>query len=296
MKNKITIFTPTFNRKDLLARLYNSLRQQINKNFIWLIIDDGSNDETDKYIGLLKEQNEIEIEYIYQENSGKYIAHNKAVRECKTEYFICVDSDDILDKQAVEKLYNYIKGSNIEQDDKTLGVFFPRNGIEKKYNNINLNNIKLDIPDFKYMINKNIETGILLKTEVLKNNYFPEIKGENFASEEILYINLSKKGKLLYINDNSIYYSEYQEDGLTKNIYNNWKRNFNTSMLLFKLRYEFLKKYKTSIKIKNRIKTIINVNSICISNKKSILKNTPSKIYSILLYIPSVLWRIMKYE
>lgn len=103
----LTIFTPTYNRSNLLLHLYKSLCEQINKDFLWLIIDDGSKDNTKELVDTWKKENKIKIQYIYQKNSGKHVAHNKAVELCNTELFVCVDSDDILTNNAVEIIINY---------------------------------------------------------------------------------------------------------------------------------------------------------------------------------------------
>ena len=87
MKPILTIFTPTYNRAYILPKLYESLIKQTNKNFIWLIVDDGSDDNTEDIIKKWKEENYIDIEYIKQHNQGKHIAHNTGVDNCKTELF-----------------------------------------------------------------------------------------------------------------------------------------------------------------------------------------------------------------
>ena len=99
---EITIFTPTYNRLYSMKRLYRSLINQTNKDFIWLIVDDGSTDKTEEYVREWINNNKIEIRYLYQKNQGKQVAHNLAVENCNTDFFICVDSDDYLTNNAVE--------------------------------------------------------------------------------------------------------------------------------------------------------------------------------------------------
>ena len=88
---EITIFTPTYNRLYSMKRLYRSLINQTNKDFIWLIVDDGSTDKTEEYVREWINNNKIEIRYLYQKNQGKQVAHNLAVENCNTDFFICVD-------------------------------------------------------------------------------------------------------------------------------------------------------------------------------------------------------------
>ena len=154
-----------------------------------------------------------------------------------------------------------------------IGIFFPKKNVKGEYYKIELNNILLDIPDLKFIYNKNIETAIVFKTDVIKKVLFPEYKNCKFMSEEIIYNKLSLYGKLLFINDNEIYYYEYLENGLTNNIYSLWCKNFDSTITLLKSRYDFLNKYNIKIRIFNKIKTIISINVICIINEKKLLKN-----------------------
>ncbi len=105
----LTVFTPTYNRGYCLRNLYESLKRQTSNNFLWLVIDDGSNDNTKELCLEFQKENRVEMVYYYQQNGGKHVAHNKAVEICQTELFLCVDSDDILSDQAVETIENAYK-------------------------------------------------------------------------------------------------------------------------------------------------------------------------------------------
>ena len=109
----LTIFTPTFNRAHTLPRTYKSLQNQDCKGFIWLIIDDGSYDNTKELVNQwIKEEKEFEIRYIYKENGGMHSAHNAAYRNIETVLNTCIDSDDELSDGAVSKIlgkWNEIK-------------------------------------------------------------------------------------------------------------------------------------------------------------------------------------------
>lgn len=112
----VTIFTPTYNREKELSALYKSLLTQTDTDFEWVIVDDGSTDSTEELIGNLKKENLIKIIYDKQENSGKSMAHNRGAELAKGEAFICVDSDDYLKNDAVEKIkLNYEKIRNNEE-------------------------------------------------------------------------------------------------------------------------------------------------------------------------------------
>lgn len=100
----LTVFTPTFNRAYCLGELYNSLLRQQNKDFIWLIIDDGSSDGTDQLVASWQNEGKIQIQYHYKPNGGMHTAHNAAYELLETELNMCIDSDDYLTDDAVAKI------------------------------------------------------------------------------------------------------------------------------------------------------------------------------------------------
>jgi len=87
---KITIFTPTYNRRNLLGRLYESLKTQTNKNFVWLIVDDGSSDNTEEIINKYKKEKVVDIQYFYKENGGKHTALDFAHAHCKQSILLAL--------------------------------------------------------------------------------------------------------------------------------------------------------------------------------------------------------------
>ena len=99
----LTVFTPTYNRADRLERAYESLKQQTNKDFCWLIVDDGSTDDTAGAVRAMQEDKLVDIKYIYRENGGKMRAHNTGVMACDTPLFLCLDSDDTLTRERVRR-------------------------------------------------------------------------------------------------------------------------------------------------------------------------------------------------
>ena len=104
----LTIFTPAYNRDHTLGRTYESLKKQHCKEFIWLIIDDGSSDRTAQLVEeWQQEDNGFEIRYIYKENGGMHTAHNVAYQNIDTELNVCIDSDDCLAGDAVNKILNF---------------------------------------------------------------------------------------------------------------------------------------------------------------------------------------------
>ena len=133
----LTIFTPTYNRAHTLPRTYESLCRQNCKNFIWLIVDDGSADKTAELVrDWQSRDNGFEIQYIYKENGGMHTAHNAAYANIHTELNTCIDSDDMLAVGAVEKIlrkwaeikdkgYAGIVGLDADFEGKIIGKDFP---------------------------------------------------------------------------------------------------------------------------------------------------------------------------
>lgn len=107
----LTIFTPTFNRAHTLPRLYESLLNQTDYNFEWLIVDDGSSDDTSNLIETFKDE-KFPIRYIYQNNGGKHIASNVGLKAAKGDIFVVLDSDDWFYPNAVQVFNEKFKNND----------------------------------------------------------------------------------------------------------------------------------------------------------------------------------------
>ncbi|MGO2083602.1 glycosyltransferase family A protein [Vagococcus sp.] len=245
--------TPTFNRENELNKLYKSLLKQTNKDFIWLVIDDGSKDNTKKLILSFKSEDLIKIDYIYQDNMGKQSAINLAVNLVKTKWLLILDSDDWLIKNAVEIIYDHLNKISIEHN----GVVFPKRNLKNSNNVIDFKKIKAefscsDILDLKYIFNRNIETISVIKTELLKKNNTPVFKGEKFLDETYFYYRLSEVGCFL-VSHQPIYEFEYLENGWTNNITQIWIENPKGSLFSIFYGKKYVKEHLTGIK---RIKSL----------------------------------------
>ena len=211
-----TIFTPTYNRRELIDNLYHSLLAQTDKNFEWLIIDDGSTDDTEKYFSeLTSKPQPFPIRYLKQVNGGKHRAINKGVQNANGELFFIVDSDDYLTENAIEKINQWI--TTLDNSHKWAGISGLR-GFSK-------NSVVGQHSDFSYIDAKNNERrkynllgdkAEVYFTDVLKQHPFPEIPGENFISEEIVWNAIARDGYYLRWFNEIIYICDYLEGGLTK--------------------------------------------------------------------------------
>lgn len=132
----LTIFTPAYNRAHTIGRTYESLLRQTCKDFEWLIVDDGSTDNTRELVESWIKEDKIPIRYICQDNQGMHGAHNTAYRNISTELNTCIDSDDFMPDEAVEKIIRFWKehgsdkyagivGLDQTEDGKIIGAPFP---------------------------------------------------------------------------------------------------------------------------------------------------------------------------
>ena len=215
----ITVFTPTYNRAKLLPRLHKSLQEQTNKDFEWIIVDDGSTDNTKEVIEniIIQQENDFPIRYFYKENGGKHTAINQGVKEAKGDLFFIADSDDVLLPNSLEIVYQqYSKikenkdfggvcGLDCYADGKIIGTGLIKDFIDS--NSIEIRN--------NYQVTGDLKE--VFYTNVLKEFPFPEIVNERFVPEVLVWNRIAQKYKLRYINQ-PIYQVEYQEGGLTSKI------------------------------------------------------------------------------
>ncbi len=214
---QITVFTPSFNRSDLLRKLYVSLCRQTCRNFEWLIVDDGSTDSTEIVVNEWILEQKVDIVYYKQKNSGKHVAHNVGVALCKTELFFCVDSDDILTDDAImlilstwknipaqiKKIYSGIVAYRGINQNTLIGTEFPTNVIACPLKQL-------------YRMGKKGDTALVFRTSVLRGYPFPVFKGEKFLRENLVYDLIDEKYSL-FILRKIIYIGNYLSDGLTQN-------------------------------------------------------------------------------
>lgn len=211
---KITIFTPTYNRADKLPTLYLSLQNQTCRDFEWLIVDDGSSDNTEDIVQSWIIEQKCNLRYFRQENGGKHRAINNGVQLAKGEIFFIVDSDDYLKENAVERvLFHY----NAIKDDNTFcGVVGLRATPDGKRigGECDFGILDCSYTDFRSRLRIVGDTAEAFKTSILKKYPFPEIEGEKFCTEALVWDRLSLKYKFRYFYE-KIYVCEYLEGGLT---------------------------------------------------------------------------------
>ena len=214
----ITVFTPTYNRGYIIKNLYQSLKRQSVKNFEWIVIDDGSTDNTeDFFIDILSDNNLFMISYEKVANGGKHRAINRGIKIAKGELFFIVDSDDYLTDDAIEKIIA-LEASIPDDEKKNFAGICENRGysekeiIGKSFSKDGYLDITMLERD-KYGIYG--DKAEVFYTDILRKYPFPEFKGENFLTECVVWDKIAYDGfKLRFAND-IIYICNYLPDGLT---------------------------------------------------------------------------------
>jgi hypothetical protein len=212
---KITVITPTYNRAKLLERLYASLKEQTESDFLWLIVDDGSEDDTRKRVEEFKQASPFEIVYLRKENGGKHRALNMGISRIDTELTFIVDSDDILPENAISTILEY--HGRYKNTENLCGYSFLRCYED---GTVNTAYFKQDEEIATYRdvrINGDIggDKAEVFLTEILKKYPFPEFAGEKYLPEDLVWMRMSGPYRMVHINK-CVYISEYLEEGLTR--------------------------------------------------------------------------------
>lgn len=221
---RLTIFTPAYNRAHTLPRTYESLLQQDCKEFIWLIVDDGSRDNTAELVRQWQPQdNGFEIRYIYKENGGMHTAHNTAYENIDTELNTCIDSDDRLAAGAVRKIlskwelvrdrgYAGIIGLDSDFDGHIIGKGFPEGMTETSVIGY-------------YAAGGSGDKKLVYRTEII-NKYpsYPVFEGEKYVALSYKYRLIDQDYKMAVL-DEILCNVEYQPDGSSNTMWRQYLKN-----------------------------------------------------------------------
>ena len=216
---KITVFTPTYNRAYIIENLYRSLQRQSFHDFEWLIVDDGSTDNTEEIIRKWQqEENDFPIRYYKKENGGKCRAINYGVDYAQGLLFFNVDSDDYLTDDALEKIANWEE--NLPKNGKYCGVVGNLGTSETETPNAPWPEPYRDatlLERYSEYCEHPIdgERAWVFYTEIQKKYKYPEFEGENFITPAVTWNRMAHDGYLVRIYDDIIWVYEYQPDGLT---------------------------------------------------------------------------------
>lgn len=214
----ITVFTPAYNRGNLLLDLYQSLVAQSCHNFEWIVVDDGSTDHTIDVLQELsaRQDHPFGMRYFHKSNGGKHTAINMGLREAKGELFFIVDSDDCLHPNALETLEKYY--NQIKDDNSFVGVgglIAHRDGTAVSLGVQTI--IDAMTVEMMYKYKTKGDFAEAYKTPMMRKCPFPEIHGERFCPEVLEWNRLTRNRKVRFFPE-TIYYRDYLKGGLTDNI------------------------------------------------------------------------------
>lgn len=247
----ITVFTPVYNRANMIGSLYESLKLQTYKKFEWLIVNDGSTDNIENVVEKFKQEQILNIRYFSQANGGKHRAINRGVSEAQGELFFIVDSDDTIKPNALELLYKYYQ--QIKDNDHFAGVAGYRCNLQGDA----IYNFKvaetLDCTSIQYAYHFNQCGGLAeaFKTSILKEYPFPDIPGEKFCAESLVWNRIAQQYKLRIFPE-EIYIWNFLQDGLTRSSIKNRMENPTYAMTIYA---ELL---KSDIPISRKLRSAIN--------------------------------------
>lgn len=274
-KINLTIFTPAYNRAHTLHRCYESLIRQSCKDFIWLIVDDGSTDNTKELVkGWQTEDNGFEIRYIYKQNGGMHTAHNTAYENIDTELNVCIDSDDYLANDAAKKIIEFWKENG---NDNYAGIV----GLDADFNNKVIgnsfdDNLKSTTLSGYYRNGGKGDKKLVYRTDLMKKYPpYPVFEGEKYVSLGYKYLLCDQDYELLVLNE-VLCNVEYQEDGSSMNMFKQYLKNPKGFAFIRKVDMLYNKT------LSENFKTCIHyVSSSIISRNQKFIKESPKKLLTI---------------
>ena len=264
----ITVFTPTYNRADTLSRTYRSLCRQTCKDFEWLVVDDGSTDNTKGLVSQWIKENIIKIRYIHKENGGLHTGYNTAFSNITTELNVCIDSDDYMPDNAIEIIKT--EWSKIINKSDIAGLI----GLDFKLDNVAIGGPFQQVGD--YHIHEMCrfhqgDTKIVCRTDILKPLVpMPVFNGEKNFNPIYYYIQVDKDYRFRLVNENFCFV-DYQDNGMSANIFRQY-RNSPQSFAQLRRLYMSMPYYDLKTNFRNAIHY---VSSSLFSKQWNGLKTSP---------------------
>lgn len=273
---QLTIFTPAYNRAHTLPRAFEALKEQSCKDFIWLIVDDGSTDNTKELVeSFQKEDCGFQIEYIYKKNGGMHTAHNVAYQNIKTELNTCIDSDDMIGEDAVRKILDFWNENGSEKYAGLLGydTDFDGNVIGKGFPE----GLETTTLSSYYRNGGSGDKKLVLRTDIVKQYPpYPEYEGEKLVPLGTLYTLIDQDYEMLVL-DEPLCRVEYQPDGSGASIFRQYKQSPRGFMYSRIMRMQYAESFTEAAT------GAIHYISACIfAKERHFLKKSPKKLLTVL--------------
>lgn len=267
---RLTVFTPAYNRSDLLERCYRSLQAQSCKDFLWLIVDDGSTDDTgEKVAAWMESEKAFRIQYVYKENGGLHTGYNAAIERLETELAVCIDSDDYMPPKAVELILNYWDAHGSNQCAGIVGLDYTPDGqcIGDPLPDLFAVNL-IDMGLGKYNIRRG-DRKLVVRSELYKSvapmKVFP---GEKNFNPNYMHMEISRNYDFLVLNE-ELCTVEYQPTGMSNSML---RQYYNSPQSFAELRKQHLSYEGISLKYKFK-EYVHYVSCCCLAKKWCGLKN-----------------------
>ena len=273
----LTIFTPAYNRAHTLPRTYGSLLAQECKDFMWLIVDDGSSDHTGELVREWQtKDNGFDIQYIYKENGGMHTAHNVAYENIRTELNVCIDSDDCLADGAVAKIlrkwdqvrdqgYAGIIGLDANMQGEIIGKGFPDGMTETTLMGY-------------YASGGSGDKKLVYRTDVI-NQYppYPVFEGERYVALAYKYRLIDQDYKLAVLDD-VLCNVDYQQDGHSTGMWKEYVRSPRGFAFWRKVCMQYPESKKRLL-----VDCVHYVAESLLAGEKDFIKQSPQKYLTVML-------------
>jgi len=286
-KLKISILTATYNRSSLLLKLYESIKNNLKEEIYveWLIMDDGSIDETKEVVQRFMEENKLEIKYFFQENQGKMQAINNLAQHAKGDLIIECDSDDYFTNNAFEIIKEVFEKNETKMKDFYALCFLKYDQTGKNMGN-NFKNEITKMFDLYFKEGEDGEKALVFNSQIRKQYKYEFENGDRFSTEARMFHKMDDKYSIICVNQ-PIMICEYQNEGYTRNINKQFIENPYGYFEYFK---EILQKDMRGVTFKKRLYAIKHyILFATLTNQKNILekvKGILNKVLIFLLYIP----------
>ena len=284
-----TVFTPIYNRKHTIYRVWDSLIAQTNKNFEWLIVNDGSNDNIEPLLEEYKDKADFKVRIFHQQNSGKHIAFNKAIENAKGELFIPADSDDSFSSETIEvftEIWKKYKNDSISgisvlcksENDVIVGDNFTIEGVS-------------NLIDITYKYNVKGEKWGCIRLDVLKKFKFPTDFDVKFFPEAYLWTQIGLNYKTVFVNvPLRTYYQDAGNQLTNEKISQSLMKMYNF-YTLWRINYLFpyIRQY---VSIKDYLRTFVYLWMTTLQGRIPVLsvikklEKTSHKILAVVLLLP----------
>ncbi|GGD73356.1 glycosyltransferase family 2 protein [Paenibacillus nasutitermitis] len=279
MSPLLTVFTPTYNRAYTLHLCYESLKRQSCRDFLWLIIDDGSGDGTRDLVAGWIREGLVPIRYHYQENQGMHSAHNAAYERIDTELNVCIDSDDYMTDDAVERIITFwqaygsrnyagIVGLDAAPDGSWIGTAMPE-GLKAS-----------TLTDLYAKHGVKGDKKLVYRSELTrKSPPYPIFQGEKYCPLSCKYILIDQQYPLLVMNE-PLCIVEYRPDGSSMNMIRQYRRNPQGFRFFRKIAMRYAPSFKERLR-----ESVHYVSSSLMSGSRRFLRESPCK-WTTLLALP----------